>query len=142
MAFPNSQRQREGEHLERQQSELLRRRGKISERGPPQAITESEVNQSKHRVDKDLVFVVAEKNQAVGLVDFHREPDAEREQRQDVLRLGFQQPRQRNDANEPEQDGVGWARDEMINLADERDVGEEETRPDEMQRLAAHFAQP
>ena len=53
-----------------------------------------------------------------------------------MLRLGTQQPWQRGDANPPEQERVRRARDNVVNLADERDVGEEQARADQVQRLA------
>jgi len=68
------------------------------------------------------------------------------EEEQGELCGGTQQPRQGGDANPPEQKSIRRARDNVVNLADERDVGEKQARADQVQRLAGlpvfalHFA--
>ena len=140
-------RQRIDENQKREQAELFRHSGKFGKRRAPQTIARAEINQSQQRIEQHLPFRLAI-NQTAAFVDLEAEPDAEREQQQDVLRLRPQQPRQRGDANPPEQKRVRRARDDVVNLADERDVGEKQARADQVQRLAGlpvfalDFAQP
>ena len=76
------------------------------------------------------------------------EPHPEGQQCENVLRLGPQQPRQRRDARPPEQDGIGSARRQVVDLTDQGDVCQEQPGAQQMQRFAglpivpADFAQP
>ena len=85
---------------------------------------------------------------AVMGVDLHADPHEEADQGKGVNGNGTENPGQGNDAGEPEQDSVGAARREVIDLSDQGDVGEEKSRTDEVQRLAGawrtltHAAQP
>ena len=65
-----------------------------------------------------------------------------------MLRLRPQQPGQRGDANPQQQKRIGRARDNVVNLAQQRNVGQEQAGADEVQRFARlavfalRFAQP
>ena len=129
-------REREEKDEEREQAELLGGRREIRERAAPQQPARAEINQAQQRVKQKLPLVIAAVNPAGALVHFESEPDAESQQQQNVLRLRPQQPRQGSDANPPEQKSVRRARDDVVNLSDERDVREKQTGTNEMQRLA------
>ena len=80
-------RERKEEDKEREQAEFLGGRREIRKRAAPQQPARAEVNQAQQRVEQNLPLVAAAVNPAVVFVHFEPEPDAEREQQQDVLRL-------------------------------------------------------
>ncbi len=121
--------------MQRDQTKRLGDRPKFGKTSPLEPVPPADEHRADQRVhDEEVLFLIHLDPTAVS-VRLDAQPDAEGEQREDVLRARAEQPRQPGDASEPEQDGVRRSRGEMIHLPDERDVREEQDRTGEMHRL-------